>query len=224
MKKHLFLLVFVGLVIFSQAQDKLFTPEEIASNRKLYPTGLSNLQWRGNSGQFTWQDATSLIAGNVEREKNDTLIRLTDLNSLLTESGAEGLKRFPWIQWVDENACSFSTGTDWYLLSLPEKKLSNIFKVPDNSANHETSPGNRYIAYTIDNNLFIHNGKEQLAVTREDNKGIVSGQSVHRNEFGISKGTFWSPSGRLLAFYRMDETMVTEYPLVDVTERIARQI
>ena len=49
--------------------------------------------------------------------------------------------------------------------------------------------------------------------------GIVCGQSVHRNEFGISKGTFWSPQGNLLAFYRMDESMVTTYPLVDITAR-----
>ncbi len=222
MKKHLFLLVFIGLVVFSQAQDKLFTPEEIASNRKLYPSGLSNLQWRGISGQYTWQDATSLIAGSVEGEAKDTLMKLPDLNSLLTTSGAAELKRFPWIQWENEEKCSFSTGSDWYSYDFKNGKLTRLFTVPDNSAGHETSPANRYIAYTIDNNLFIHNGKEQIAVTREDNKGIVSGQSVHRNEFGISKGTFWSPSGRLLAFYRMDESMVTEYPLVDVTERIAK--
>ena len=51
-------------------------------------------------------------------------------------------------------------------------------------------------------------------------EGIVCGQSVHRNEFGINKGTYWSPQGNLLAFYRMDESMVTQYPLVDITARI----
>ena len=45
---------------------------------------------------------------------------------------------------------------------------------------------------------------------------------MHRNEFGIDGGTFWSPQGNLLAFYRMDETMVTEYPLVNIDERIAK--
>ena len=57
-------------------------------------------------------------------------------------------------------------------------------------------------------------------VTNEP-EGIVCGQSVHRNEFGISKGTFWNPAGDLLAFYRMNESMVTPYPLVDITTRIA---
>ena len=59
----------------------------------------------------------------------------------------------------------------------------------------------------------------EQAITDEP-EGIVCGQSVHRNEFGISKGTFWSPKGTLLAFYRMDESMVTQYPLVDITARV----
>ncbi|HNV52544.1 MAG TPA: DPP IV N-terminal domain-containing protein, partial [Tenuifilaceae bacterium] len=51
--------------------------------------------------------------------------------------------------------------------------------------------------------------------------GIVNGQSVHRNEFGVNKGIFWSPKNNYIAYYRMDETMVTDYPLVDITQRIA---
>jgi dipeptidyl-peptidase-4 len=52
----------------------------------------------------------------------------------------------------------------------------------------------------------------------------VNGQSVHRDEFGISKGTFWSPNGGLLAYYRMDQTMVTDYPIIDWTTRPAKNI
>jgi dipeptidyl-peptidase-4 len=78
------------------------------------------------------------------------------------------------------------------------------------------------LAYTVDNNLFIAiNGKE-TEITNEKNRGIVYGTGrVHRSEFGIEKGTFWSPKEDMLAFYRMDETMVTDYPLVDNTTRIA---
>ena len=56
-----------------------------------------------------------------------------------------------------------------------------------------------------------------------EGEGIVYGTAVHRNEFGIDKGTFWSPDGSRLAFYRMDESMVTEYPLIDIDHRIARE-
>ena len=33
-----------------------------------------------------------------------------------------------------------------------------------------------------------------------------------------TKGTFWVPNGELLAFYRMDQSMVTDYPQVDIPE------
>ena len=47
------------------------------------------------------------------------------------------------------------------------------------------------------------------------------GQSVHRDEFGIVSGLFWSPNGKRLAFYRMDQSMVADYPQVDIFPRVA---
>ena len=45
--------------------------------------------------------------------------------------------------------------------------------------------------------------------------------SVHRNEFGIDGGLFWSPKASRLAFYRMDQSMVVDYPLVNTKAREA---
>ena len=58
-------------------------------------------------------------------------------------------------------------------------------------------------------------------LTTDGSRDIVYGQSVHRNEFGIEKGTFWSPDGQHLAFYRMDQSMVSDYPQVDIFQRVA---
>lgn len=55
----------------------------------------------------------------------------------------------------------------------------------------------------------------------KDEEGIVYGSSVHRNEFGISGGMFWSEDTTKLAFYRMDESMVQSYPLVQTDDREA---
>lgn len=78
-----------------------------------------------------------------------------------------------------------------------------------------------YTAHTVQNNLFVtYADGTDYQVTNEP-KGIVCGQSVHRNEFGIEGGIFWSPQRNLLAFYRMDESMVTDYPQVNHTTRIS---
>lgn len=49
--------------------------------------------------------------------------------------------------------------------------------------------------------------------------GIVYGESVSRNEFGINGGVFPSPSGDRLAVYRKDERDVTLFPLLDIESR-----
>ena len=58
-------------------------------------------------------------------------------------------------------------------------------------------------------------------VAEGDGYNIVLGESVHRNEFGIDGGLFWSPKNNRLAFYRMDQSMVVDYPLVNTKAREA---
>ncbi len=66
-------------------------------------------------------------------------------------------------------------------------------------------------------NLYV-DGK---LVERGDGYNVVLGESVHRNEFGINGGLFWSPKQSRLAFYRMDQSMVVDYPLVNTKAREA---
>ncbi|MCR5463674.1 MAG: S9 family peptidase [Bacteroidales bacterium] len=73
-------------------------------------------------------------------------------------------------------------------------------------------------AYTKGQSLYINNGGE-ICVAESENDQITYGQSVSRNEFGINGGIFWSPSGSKLAFYRKDESRVTDFPLLDITTR-----
>ncbi|HRD37245.1 MAG TPA: DPP IV N-terminal domain-containing protein, partial [Bacteroidia bacterium] len=72
-------------------------------------------------------------------------------------------------------------------------------------------------AFTKDNNLFINVKGKEVRITNDGSYNIVYGKSVHRDEFGIHKGTYWSPKGNYLAFYRMDQTDVTDYPIIDWT-------
>ena len=75
------------------------------------------------------------------------------------------------------------------------------------------------LAYVKDNQLHVidaHGNDHQL--TTDGSREIVYGQSVHRNEFGITGGLFWNHDGTRLAFYRMDQSMVSDYPQVDIPE------
>ena len=81
---------------------------------------------------------------------------------------------------------------------------------------------NGNIAFNRGYNLCVRtsDGKE-IDVSKNGDMDHVYGQSVHRDEFGIEKGTFWSPSGNILCFYYMDQSMVSAYPQVDISTRSA---
>jgi len=87
---------------------------------------------------------------------------------------------------------------------------------------HEFNVASRSEAYTKDWNLYLKtaDGREHR-ISTDGSRQIPYGTSVHRDEFGIHKGTFFSPKGNLLAFYRMDQSMVADYPLVDIFQREA---
>lgn len=95
----------------------------------------------------------------------------------------------------------------------------------NNWANYDFCPATNNLAFTEGNNVHIlsPDGRNTI-VTRETQDGIVCGQAVHQREFGITKGMFWSPKGSALAFYRMDERMVTAYPLVNIDTRCATPV
>ena len=91
---------------------------------------------------------------------------------------------------------------------------------PTDAENIDINQATYQYAYTKGNDLYVVAGKKEKKFS-DENSGVVFGQSVHRNEFGIEKGTFWSPKGNLLAFYRMDQSMVTDYPIVNTAARTA---
>ncbi len=59
----------------------------------------------------------------------------------------------------------------------------------------------------------------EKCIAESEEKGIVYGETVSRNEFGINGGIFSSPSQKKIAFYRKDERAVTEFPLLDIKTR-----
>ena len=61
--------------------------------------------------------------------------------------------------------------------------------------------------------------KKTWTLPEGEGDGIVIGETVSRNEFGISGGVFPSNKGDRLAVYRKDESAVTLFPLLDIGTR-----
>ena len=103
----------------------------------------------------------------------------------------------------------------WVEKSGKEWKLKDWISLDEKAENIEMFSNNAGFVYTINNNLFVNKSGKIIPVTADQNEDIVNGQAVHQREFGITKGTFISPDNSKIAFYRMDQTMVTSYPIID---------
>jgi len=202
-------------------QNELSIEDASYMNRNLFPEYMSGLNWMGSTNYFVFNEDNSVMASRANSYKPERLFGLEDINSNLKKLDADTLRRLPSFNWFDDKSGYFVAGNKVYIYNISSNQIREVNNYPAEAANTDLDANTYAIAYTIDNNLYIAFEGRQIQVTNDEDPGIVNGQTVHRNEFGISGGTFWSPRGNYLAFYRKDETMVSDYPLVDVNARIA---
>ncbi len=213
MKNILVAIVMVAMSVNINAQKKNLTIEdaELGYYKGLYPNRLSNLQWIPGEQYYSYNSGDSIVITDLKGRKNYIS------KSTLLKSDTS-LKYMPYLKWQDANNAVYFYGGQYKLFNKQTEKVSTLVGTPTNGEHTDLHYTNQSVAYTIDNNLFIANPKkEKSVVAKTTDKNIVSGQAIHRFEFGISKGTFWSPKGNALAFYQKDETDVADYPLLDIT-------
>ncbi len=214
-----FLLTGSSLLI---AQDKLLTPDDaIYMNRELYPASISQLQWIGSTNDYAYAKGNAIYKVGAKNGTETLLLDLNMLNKGMSDNNYDSIKRLPRLKFFNNNSCRFSYKNNYFDYDYIANDLHWINSVPDTAENIDFENDTRFIAYTIENNLFIAIDGKTKQVTFDDNEEIVNGQTVHRVEFGIEKGIFWSPNSKYLAYYRKDESMVTDYPLVNIDTRIA---
>lgn len=208
------------LIVSSFAQENNLTLELVTVDEyKITPEKLKQIQFIPDVNSFSYVKDDTLFAETVDGDKI-TLITLNSFNDEISKHNLAAASSIPQIKWESEYNFHFWNKKKLLVYNVEEQSLIQANELPAEAGNIDLSENN-IAAYTIDNNLFISNNGSQAQVTDEENKGIVSGQPVHRNEFGINKGTFWSPKENYLAFYRMDESMVTDYPIIDISQRPA---
>ena len=230
MKKTILLIAMFCFVATSFAQEKkMLTPNDAAyMNRSLYPVGKS-VKWLPDTDKYIFTDnenPNNLMIQDVNAEKAEVLITLDQVNSYLNQAGLDSIKRLPNLTWIDATKAYYysfdqkNNCVDLNLLDIDANNIKKVTSIPSNAENHTITLPSLKVAYTIENNLYFADGEKHVQVT-DNPENVVAGQSVHRNEFAINGGIFWSPDGNKLAYYNMDESMVTDYPLVDITERVA---
>lgn len=207
----LLLLLHAPALLFSQ--EKLSMSDAILRARSLSPENLSQLQWIPGTARYAYMaEGKKLIRVQAPSMAADTLALLDSLNAALAARQAPALPLLPGIQWGNADSIWFQHNNTVFTYRfgglLQEKNV-----LPPEAERVDIHERSLNAAFTANDELRVCLAGKSTLVAKSEEKGIVYGTSVHRDEFGISKGTFWSPSGRYLAFYRMDERMVPEYPI-----------
>ena len=214
-RKLTLLLLTAALPIVLFAQVPISMSDAIMKGRTtLAPANLRALQWIPNTYQFTHVVGQDLVRMDASSKKNttDTLKLLPQFAAAINKLNGSKLEKMPALTWTGDGKGWFRQGNDTYTFELPDK-INRVNGTPTGAENIDIHDKTFKAAYTKNDGLWVNiDGKEDL-VAQSEGPGIVYGKSVHRDEFGITKGTFWSNSGRYLAFYRMDESMVTPYPI-----------
>ena len=217
-----FFLGFFALVISVSAQEKLLTIEDASyMNKALFPSRVQQLQWIGDADYYAYAKDNSLYKVSAKRGTETLLLDLDMLNTGMQFHHYDSIKQLPSCDFFKDDYCYFRSKGALYTYDMISQQLTKHNQVPDTAENIDLHKETGIVAYTIENNLYISIEGKIEQITDDQDPGIVNGQTVHRSEFGITGGTFWSDDGTKLAFYRKDETMVTDYPLVDVTKRVA---
>ena len=217
------ILLFTAMTAPMSAQ-KLFTLEDLnfggTNFHNLRPENIF-LTWWGD--QLIQTDVEECYTIDTKTGKKTLLFTLDDINKWAGSDDDHYVRQltnatFP---YPNEKLVMLGFKKSVILLDFGKKKIVWQDSISGQTA-YDWNKTSRATAYAEDDQLFIADGqgkKHQLST--DGSREIVYGQSVHRNEFGIEKGTFWSPDGQHLAFYRMDQSMVTDYPQVDIFPRSA---
>lgn len=210
----------------AQEQHRSPTLEEytLGSPKALRRTSLRSLRWLGSD--YVYIDSTRLVIGTpTAAHPEKTLLSQDEFLAIIGEAtkGA-GAKYFTPFSVVDEGLL-IPFGKKHYLIDPQAKKQLAAFERAGRAEQaFALAPRAKHAVAVRDNNLFLllpDGSSKQL--TTDGTPTLVYGQSVHQNEFGIHGGLFWSPDGSRLAFYRMDQSMVTPYPLVHINTRKATE-
>lgn len=221
------LLVCVTLGVMSQTKKSFTIDDLIPGGKTFYNCQPENLYTTWWGDRLVRLDVEACYEVNVKTGKEQELLTVKHLNEVLLDLGETEKKvvyntyglsfpyaEHPWVLIKGEGA--------YRLVDFEKGKLVWKVSTGRDMANQDWSSESRHLAWTKGGNLFVTTADGNvLAVSSDGSNDLVYGQSVHRNEFGIDKGTFWSPEGKLLAFYRMEQGMVPDYPQVDISTRIA---
>lgn len=206
-------------VVSGFSQKRELKIDDPYKNPAVYPQRLNQLQWVADANFYSYIENNALVKFDL-KGKADTVLKLETVQKDFASHNLKSPKRFPQFEWNSTTSLRYVSNDSLFVYDFVNHKIEfkNMMASESEYVKEQSVTGD--VAFTEGQNLFIYSKGKKITVTNDTKEGVVNGQTVARSEFGITHGIFWSPKGTSLAFYKKDESMVTNYPLVDVNARV----
>ncbi len=231
--KKFTLYAFVLFGFLAQAQTNLTIEEATLAAQKGFGTeSVYAAQWRTND-QLTYLNVPfkALTAKNTDGSTTENFVTTSDLETAVSEVLEEkvSLRMMPFnYHWEGEKELSFTydgENNKYYLVyNIDTKKIVKSIRFAGDATEEVIAPAKNYVVYLNKNNIAVAFEDGSVVQITNDPAHVVNGSSnTHRNEFGIDRGLWISPDGSKILFYKKDERMVKDYPLIDFGTRVAEE-
>ncbi len=212
----------------AMAQGKQFSLEDLNfgghNYRNMVPQTKYHTWW---GSQLVRLDVEECYLVDKKTGRESVLLDTAQVNSIIRQSGRDDVSVVRHMYSVEfpeagKTVVMVSNGRQNVLLDWKKQQLLWAGKTLEGGSSLGFCKASKADAVLKDNNLYVVDAQGTARqLSTDGSREIVYGQSVHRNEFGIDGGIFWSPDGQRLAFYRMDQSEVGDYPQVNIEAREA---
>lgn len=225
-----FLFAFVA-VAFAQERTKEFTVEDIFGTSKFLSKSIRGFQWIEGGKAYSYLE-TDTATNHVDIWKYDVAtgnkVKLVSAEKLIAKEGDKPHSVQNYIWSPDEKKILFTgtlrsrglkSGGNFYLYDLASEQFRQLTNTEQHQVNVKFSPDGTMIGFVRANNIFVmdvHSGREtQLTFDGADH--VLNGHFdwVYEEEFGIIDGWQWSPDGKHIAYWQLDENRVPDFPIMD---------
>ena len=209
------------LFTFSAVGQNVLTLEgAVLRARSTYnPQDLPMMKWVPETDAYSYlkDGYQTLVMEQTDGLEFHPAISTSDINEALAEHQTKIGGAYV-LNWLDSKTLYFQSGGKLFTYGLDGTLLLHQ-ELAEGASNITIATPSLNTAYTVNNNVLVSWKEDYLneQATSLEDPNIVSGQAIARSEFGITNGLFWSPDGAAIAFYQKDESLVANYPLVELT-------
>jgi dipeptidyl-peptidase-4 len=218
-------------VASAQLRSKEFTIDDIFASEKFSGRSIHGFQWIENGEAYSYLEADS-AKRQTDLWRCDVAtgnkIKILDAGKLTLKEGEKPYVIHNYTWSPDGKRILFTgtlparhlkTGSNFYLYDLEAKKFRQLTNTDQEQMNIKFSPDGKRIGFVRSQNLYLMNvedGKE-TQLTFDGAEQIFNGHFdwVYEEEFGLIDGWQWSPDGRYIAYWQIDESREPEFPIMN---------